>query len=88
MSQSVLMVFSESFDGALQGHTRSLSHLQNFLLVCMGQNICRLLGLAIKNVSIHSVISSFRMLHIFGLIVFLDVTFIIGRAGVFGDLRE
>ena len=65
MSQSILMLVGIQFDGALQGHTRSLSHLQNFLLVSVGQNVHRLSSATVKHISIHIVISSFRMFHFF-----------------------
>ena len=87
MRQSILMVISKSFDGTLQSHTGSLSHLQDFFLVSMSQHISLLLGITVKYVSIHSVVSSFRVFNVFGFLFILGVI-IIGNAGIFQSLAD
>ena len=69
--KSILVISSIHFDGALQSHTRSLRHLNNFLLVSVAQHIHLLNRIAIKNVGVHSIISSFRVFHRFLFFVFL-----------------
>ena len=69
--KSILVISSIHFDGALQSHTRSLRHLNNFLLVSVAQHIHLLSRIAIKNVGVHSIISSFRVFHRFFFFVFL-----------------
>ena len=71
MSKSILVVGSIHFDGALQSHTRSLRHLNNFLLVSVTQHIHLLNRITIKNVGVHSIISSFRVFHRFLFFIFL-----------------
>ena len=71
--KSILVISSIHFDGALQSHTRSLRHLNNFLLVSVTQHIHLLNRITIKNVGVHSIISSFRVFHRFLFFVFLFV---------------
>ena len=68
--KSILVISSIHFDGALQSHTRSLRHLNNFLLVSVTQHIHLLNRITIKNVGVHSIISSFRVFHRFLFLVF------------------
>ena len=78
------MVISKSFDGTLQGHTRSLSHLQNLFLISVSQNISGLNSVAVKHISIHIIISSFRMFHI----IFVISLIFIGHTSVFQRLTN
>ena len=87
MSKTILVVGSIHFDGALQSHTRSLRHLNNFLLVSVTQHIHLLNRITIKNVGVHSIISSFRVFHRFLFVVFGFVFFII-HASVFKSLAD
>ena len=86
MSESILVVGSIHFDGALQSHTRSLRHLNNFLLVSVTQHIHLLNRITIKNVGVHSIISSFRVFHRFLFVVF-DFVFI-RHTSVFKSLAD
>ena len=84
--KSILVISSIHFDGALQSHTRSLRHLNNFLLVSVAQHIHLLNRIAIKNVGVHSIISSFRVFHRFLFVVFGFV--FIRHTSVFESLAD
>ena len=85
--KSILVISSIHFDGALQSHTRSLRHLNNFLLVSVTQHIHLLNRITIKNVGVHSIISSFRVFHRFLFVVF-GFVFFIRHVSVFKSLAD
>ena len=87
MRQSILMIISKCFHGALQSHTRCLSHSDDLLLVSMRQDIHRLNSIAVKYVSIHSFISSFRVFDILIFFLFIFFLFIFGIVRLIGIIR-
>ena len=73
MSKSILVILSEHLDSRLQAAGIVLSKLDDLFLISMRENIRILVFATIKNISVHSIISSFRVFHSFLFIVHIVI---------------